>query len=166
MSEKEYIIDRLKQSFLRVYEYGPTMKEGPFHGPSIMEALEDIDHQLALKRPIINGHTIWELTNHCRFWMEEITKTFYGEKLVDIISSEDWLDSGNTQLDWEDDLNRLIYSFEELISAASVLVDSRVNERISSFFKGQYFSFTFRKMLNGVADHNIYHAGQISMLKK
>jgi hypothetical protein len=37
---------------------------------------------------------------------------------------------------------------------------------VSSQFGENLFEFTNRKMLHGVADHNIYHAGQVSILKR
>lgn len=165
MDDKGSILNRLKQSFLRVYEFGPTMAEGPFHGPTLMEALENVDYETAIKRHVKNSHTIWEITNHCRYWMESIMGVLHGEKIVNVTSTEDWPQTNKTQENWENDLEKLRYSFEDLISSLEDMDEKSLENRTACFFHGRYFSFTYRKMLNGIADHNIYHAGQISLLK-
>jgi uncharacterized damage-inducible protein DinB len=165
MDDKGSIINRLKQSFLRVYEFGPTMAEGPFHGPTLLEALEKVNYETATKKQVKKSHTIWEITNHCRYWMESITGVLHGEKIVNVTSTEDWPQTNKTQENWEKDLEKLIYSFEDLISSLEDMDEKSLDDRTACFFHGRYFSFTYRKMLNGIADHNIYHAGQISLLK-
>ncbi len=52
---------------------------------------------------------------------------------------------------------------EELVSAVSVLPDSRLGEMVPG---KQGAHYTFYYMLHGVVQHELYHAGQIALLKK
>ena len=61
---------------------------------------------------------------------------------------------------------------EELVASYNVLrnrllevEEGQLDTIVESFFHGKVFRFTLRKMLYGAIDHNLYHAGQISLLK-
>jgi hypothetical protein len=52
---------------------------------------------------------------------------------------------------------------EELVAAVAVLPDSRLDEVVPG---KQGAHYTFYYMLHGVVQHELYHAGQIALLKK
>ncbi|MGH8015142.1 MAG: hypothetical protein ACREBV_03030, partial [Candidatus Zixiibacteriota bacterium] len=65
MAEIERINEQLKASFYK----------GAWHGPALLQALEDVSHKQALKRPIPQAHTIWELVLHAAVWIKAVDKT-------------------------------------------------------------------------------------------
>ena len=64
---------------------------------------------------------------------------------------------------WSKALAEVRRAHEELISAASALPDSRLYEMVPGKEGAHY---TFYYMLHGVVQHELYHAGQIALLKK
>ena len=66
-----------------------TFDGGAWHGPSFMDVLKGVDKAQAIERPIEARHTIWEIVNHCSFWMEAVTRALHGAEMPDIESTED-----------------------------------------------------------------------------
>ena len=65
----------------------------------------------------------------------------------------------------EADLEKLVDTFEKVDRRIRGLKTEDLEKRLDATFGETYFDFTFRKMLHGISDHNVYHAGQISILK-
>src|SRR5438309_11155969 len=57
-TESAGIADQLQRAF-----YGSA-----WHGPAVMEILEDVDALTAAAKPIENVHSIWELLLHVAAW--------------------------------------------------------------------------------------------------
>jgi len=166
MNETSLILNRFKQTFEKAKRHGPSLSEGAWHGPSLIEALEHVDLSQAKARPIEARHTIWEIANHCSFWVEAVNRTLRGEDMVNIEATEDWPGTGETADEWRRDLAGLRKAYDDLAVSIKNLNDSQLEKTTGSYFGGRYFSFTYRKMLHGISDHNTYHAGQISILKR
>lgn len=165
MDEKALIAVRLEQTFTVPEAYGPSINEGSFHGPSLMETLDGVDHRSSRRRPVPGRHCIWEIVNHCSFWMKAAADALSGHSIPDVDDAEDWPEIGETQTEWERDTRALRSSFEVLHDAVEAMDGDRLDEITGSRFHGAEFRFTFRKLLHGVCDHNVYHAGQISLLR-
>lgn len=166
MNEAKLLSTRLQQTFTKAEKYGPNLGEGSFHGPSLIEALEGINTEMAKRHPIQGRHSVWEITNHCRFWMEEFSNVLYGHDRRVIHNVEDWPPQGTTEDEWKKDLQRLEEAYNELRQEIEKTSENKLDALTQSNFHEQTFTYTIRKMLYGAIDHNIYHAGQISFLKK
>jgi uncharacterized damage-inducible protein DinB len=166
MDELELVSARFKQTFEKVTDYGPSVSEGSWHGPTLLESLETVDHAQAIARPIGWRHTIWEIVNHCSYWMNAVTIALQSNEIASISGTEDWPSTGETATEWAQDLEKLLEDHKELARAIETLEESNLEERIRSKFGARYFEFTYRKMLHGISDHNTYHAGQISLLSQ
>jgi len=155
LNEIELIVDQLKQTF-----------DGrAWHGPLLMQALETEDRAIARGRPIKARHTIWEIVNHCSYWMEAVAQTLKGETIPDIATIKDWPQMGESQEDWDKALERLQGSYKDLVKLIQDSSETSLTNKKSFSFQGQKFTFTNRKMLHGISDHNTYHAGQIAILR-
>ena len=165
MSECVTISYRLKQSYAKVEAHGPTLEGGAWHGPSLMEALKGVNVGQAAARPIEGRHTIWEIVNHCAYWMRSVDKALHGEVMESIPETEDWVGMGETADDWKRDLERMDQTYEKL-QATIEGFEGDLDAMVGAQFGENFFQFSNRKMLHGVADHNIYHAGQVSILKR
>jgi uncharacterized damage-inducible protein DinB len=166
MNKIGLILARLKQSYAKATSFGPSLMEGAWHGPSLLDAIDNVDLNQANDRQIEGRHTIWEIVNHCCFWMEAVNRTLQGDEMVNITFDEDWPKVGETVEEWIRDLDMLRKVYDDLVGSVEDLVDSRLKEKVGSYFGERYFEFTYRKMLHGISDHNLYHAGQISIMKK
>ena len=165
MSECVTISYRLKQSYAKVKAHGPTLEGGAWHGPSLMESLKGVEVGQAAARPIEGRHAIWEIVNHCTYWMESVDKALHGEVMESIPETEDWVGMGETAEDWTRDLTRMDQVYEKLQATISGF-DGDLDAMVGAQFGENFFQFSNRKMLHGIADHNIYHAGQVSILKR
>lgn len=145
---------------------GQTFDGRAWHGPSFMDILDGVDKTQASQRPIESRHTIWEIVDHCSYWMEAVTGALHGEKLPDIASTEDWTQMGETDEDWTETRYRLKRVYEELVNSIEEFDKSLFTQEIRGSFHSQIYTVTYRKMLHGISDHNTYHAGQIAVLRK
>ena len=69
-SEAARIADQLRRAF-----YG-----GAWHGPALLELLEDVDAATAAAKPLSEVHSIWELVLHIAVWDDAALRRLDGEK--------------------------------------------------------------------------------------
>lgn len=150
MSESQRIQDQLRRSI-----------EGPaWHGPALLELLSDVTPGQAARRPVQQAHSIWELALHITAWMQ-IALRRLGGSTAEVSPAEDWPPVSETRENaWAMALAGLRQAQAELGEAISALDESQLN----AIVPGQRYSAYF--MLHGVVQHNLYHAGQIALLKK
>ena len=131
-----------------------------WHGPSVDATLAGVTAAQAAARPLADGHTIWELVLHIAVWERVVTRRFAGEKL-EPTSAEDWPPVTKTTDDaWRRAVADLRKARGEL-RAAMLAFDPR---RLDDTVQGKNYSFYV--MAHGVVQHDLYHAGQIALLKK
>ena len=150
MKEVERIADQLRRAF----------EGGAWHGPSVREVLEGVSAQTASRRPIAGAHTIWEIVHHIQAWQDGVLRRLHSE-IVNLTPAQDWpsVNSANENA-WKADLQSLEKSYEDLISAVKKLEDPQLETPIS----GDDYNFYF--LLHGLIQHDLFHAGQIAVLKK
>jgi uncharacterized damage-inducible protein DinB len=152
MTEIERIQDQLKRAY-----------EGDaWHGPSVLEALAGVTAEQAHARPLTNAHSIWELVHHIAVWEDVGRRRLTGDRAQIAISSpEDWPPPEDTsEAAWEQAKAALDRGHQALVEAIARTPESRLDEPI---FEGMS---TVYVTLHGVIQHDIYHAGQIAILKK
>ena len=152
MTEIERILDQVK----RAYE------GNAWHGPAVLEALTGVTAAQAHARPLTNAHSIWELVQHIAVWEEVGRRRLTGDRAQIAISSpEDWPPPEDTsEAAWDQAKAALDRGHQALVEAIARVPESRLDEPI---FEGMS---TVYVTLHGVIQHDIYHAGQIAMLKK
>jgi hypothetical protein len=148
MREIARIVEQLKQAH-----------EGEaWHGPSVGEALKGVSAAGAAKRPIGAAHTIWEIVQHVRVTGEMVRRHVTGEAPRD---EADWPRLTNPdEPAWHATIEGLKASQRALRDAVSNLSEARLHKNIP----GKSHSYWYE--LLGILHHDLYHAGQISLLKK
>ncbi|MCC6964621.1 MAG: DinB family protein [candidate division Zixibacteria bacterium] len=150
MSEIERILDQLHRSM-----YGEA-----WHGPAVMELLAEIDAKAAAAKPIERAHSIWELALHIAAWQGAV-RTRIGGKAVELSDEQDWPPVTDTsKAAWELAVRGLRGSYEQLRDAIAGLDDQALLMPVPGRQHNLYF------LIHGVIQHNLYHAGQIAVLKK
>jgi uncharacterized damage-inducible protein DinB len=152
MTEIERILDQLKRAY-----------EGDaWHGPSVREALAGVSAAQAHARPLNNTHSIWELTQHIAVWEDAGRRRLEGDRAaIEISSPEDWPPADDTsEAAWEKSKAALDRGHEALREAISQIPEERLDEPILEGMSSVYVT------VHGVIQHDLYHAGQIAMLKK
>jgi uncharacterized damage-inducible protein DinB len=150
MSETARIADQLRRAF-----------EGEaWHGPAVLEILSDVDGATAAARPLDQAHSIWELVLHIAAWDEAVRRRMKGEALT-LSLEQNFPHAHETSEDaWRKAVDELKNAHAELIRAVEAVPDSRLTEQVP----GKDYDFYF--MLHGAVQHELYHAGQIILLKK
>ncbi|BDC52486.1 hypothetical protein F183_A48010 [Bryobacterales bacterium F-183] len=142
-------------------ELGKSHKGPAWHGPSVLETLDGVDFSKAQKRAGPEVHTIWEIVKHVTAWQQVATDVLLGEEYRSLRDDEDWPPvTGGQASDWEADLGRLKVVNETLLKTLASFPEAKLDYQVP----GREYSFYV--VLHGIAQHNIYHAGQIAMLKK
>ena len=138
----------------------------PWHGPSTLSVLADVGAEDAAARPIPGAHSIWELTLHLTSWVREVQR-----RLQAGVSAEpadgDW-PAAPRQADraaWEAARGSLAAAHEELVRVLLTFPDGRLHEAPRDPRPGAH-GFSYAAILHGLAQHDAYHTGQISLLKK
>jgi uncharacterized damage-inducible protein DinB len=150
MSEIERIGDLLQFAY----------NGSPWHGPSLVQNLDGITAELAVKRPIENGHCVWELVQHITAWMNEVIKVLDGEQYAVLAGEQDWPAIAADDAAWDAALSIMDSSQEALLGAVAELAEDKLWENV----EGQEFSYYW--LLHGLVQHCVYHTGQIGLLKK
>ena len=150
MSEVKFLRDQLETTF----------KGDSWHGPNLVRTLSGINYEQAMRRPIGERHNIWEITYHMIFWMEEAWKSVRDHRNLNPEKNKDWPESGATEEEWEQSISRLEAAVNMTLDELSRWTDDDLEEMVP----GE--KYTFKQMLHGVVHHNLYHAGQINILKQ
>lgn len=134
-----------------------TFEKNAWHGPSIKEVLPDISPQQSLKK-LPNTHSIIELVSHMTSWRVYTTKRLQGDHQFKVTEQLNFPSSS----DWSKALQDLDASQAALLQAVTDFPAERLHEVVPNN-KQQY---TFYTLLHGIIHHDLYHLGQIVLIKK
>ena len=152
MTEIDRILDQLQRTFAG----------NAWHGPSIKELLNGLTAEQAHARPLPNAHSIWELVHHIAVWEDVGRRRLEGDPAeVPISSPEDWPPTEDaSDAAWERAKAAFERGHQALVEAISHVPEARLDEPILEGKSSVYVT------LHGVIQHDLYHAGQIAILKK
>ena len=151
-------VDRIRDQFRRAFD-GEA-----WHGPSVLALLKGVTAQQAAAHPIPGAHSIWELTQHIEAWERACLRRLSGDP-AQLSDEEDWQPVNDTsEAAWESTKEQLTNTHRELLDAIANLDESRLDEPIITHSTTSYSSVYVT--LHGGVQHDLYHAGQIAILKK
>ena len=154
MTEIERIIDQFRRSF-----------DGEaWHGPAVLPLIADVTATQASAHPVAGTHSIWELVLHIGAW-ESVCKRRLGGDPAQLTDEEDWMAISEFNDEaWERTKRKLVETHEDLLRVIAQVDENRLDKPI---IEGASFqSSSVYVTLHGVVQHNLYHAGQIALLKK
>jgi uncharacterized damage-inducible protein DinB len=141
-------------------EYWKSYNGDAWHGPALREALEGVTAAQAAARPIAGAHTIWELTAHVSGWLDAIRRRLEGEA-KSVPHEGDFPETGKQSdeawAELQTTLHERAVAFRQTVGN---LTDAQLVEEDEDGDRWRYVTVL------GVIGHNLYHAGQISLLKK
>jgi uncharacterized damage-inducible protein DinB len=149
-SEAANIADQLKRAF----------DGSAWHGPALLEILADVDAAAATARPIANVHSIWELVLHIAVWDRSGLVRLGGEKYQPTGDDNFPLVAKASEAAWHKAVAETKRTHEKLVKTVAALPDARLWDRVPGK------RYDFYHLLHGIAQHELYHAGQIAVLKK
>jgi len=155
LSETARIADQLQRAFR-----GPA-----WHGDSLLEILEGVTAAQACARPIKHAHTIWELLLHVTAWDCAVRRRLAGEP-VSLEGDKNFPPVMDTsEAAWRRALEHAKRAHDDLVTAVASFPDERLGDKVpGKSSEPDWYNFYY--MLQGVVQHELYHAGQIALLKK
>lgn len=135
-----------------------------YGGVSIIGSLKGVKVEQALWKPATERHSIWELMLHIAYWKYAVRN-----KLVDgnpggfDRSPVNWpvIPSGASNKDWEMDKQLLKNEHKLLVEAVKNFDGRLMDEMVPRSSK-----WTYADILMGTVTHDIYHTGQIMLMKR
>ena len=150
MTETDRILEQLKRSFY---------KEA-WHGLAFLEILDGVTAEQASKHPITKAHSIWEIVLHTTTWIEAVRIRCRGKEFK-VSDEQDWPEVTETS---EQAWQQTIIDLKDQHKQLEDLVNSLKPEDLNKSAAGS--TMPNCSMLDSIIHHNIYHSGQIALLKK
>ena len=154
--------EELKPASVEMSKLTRTFRENyegqPWYGEPIARILEGITFDMAMARPMRGVHSIYEIVAHSLHWRRFGLAQLRGDGVND---SPDWLPwDGKEPADWEKLKADFAATQRELTGALEKLDDRLLDETSPSR------TYSIRFLLNGLIQHDCYHFGQVSLLKR
>lgn len=125
-----------------------------WHGPNLRASIRGLTHEQAAWRPAAGRHCIWEIALHAAYWKYVVRRALTGEARGSFPrKGSDWLrlPAPADAAAWRADVELLEEEHRKLRETVAALrrVDAKAEFRIQ-----------------GAAFHDVYHAGQIRLVKR
>ena len=134
-----------------------------WHGTNLRGSIRGVSPSQAAWRPAAGRHNIWELVVHAAYWKYiGLRRLTGGRKGSFALEGSDWFErrEGGDEKDWRADIALLDKTHRALREATGEL-SARDLAKVPAGSKVSNFA-----LLSGVAAHDLYHAGQIQLLKR
>lgn len=155
MSETARIADQLRRAF----------RGEAWHGDSLFEILDGLTAAQAAAHPIKHAHSIWELLLHISAWDSAVRRRMDGAT-VQLTGEQNFppvMDPSEGA--WRRAQEQAKKVHDDLIAAVTGFPEERLNEKVPGKTQEPDW-YNFYYMLHGVVQHELYHAGQIALLRK
>ena len=157
--EASRIADQLRRALM-----GGDDEEGQgeaWHGPAVETLLLDVDAAQAAARPIPGAHSIWEIFQHMTVWLETVRVRLVEDRPYDPTAGENWSEvTDASESAWQGLQERHRRAGDALEEVIEQLPDRRLELGVAGKAYNGYV------MLHGIIQHELYHAGQIALLKR
>ena len=145
----EILADQIRRAF-----WGES-----WHGPSVREVLAGVSAEVAAAHPVAGAHSIWEIVLHIIGGYNLVLRRVRGER-VQLAPEEEWPLVVQVSSDaWRESQQTLEQLNQQLQSAVRAFPAERLSQELGSEYSA-YIQFL------GAPQHDLYHAGQIVVLKK
>jgi hypothetical protein len=129
-----------------------------WHGPNLKQSLKGVSAKMAAWRPGRNRHNIWEETLHAAYWKYAVRRRIEGGKRGSFaLDGSNFFarpePGKNNEKAWRADRGLLEREHKLLRATVEKVLKTRRGLKLAP-------------MIYGVALHDVYHAGQIRLLRR
>jgi uncharacterized damage-inducible protein DinB len=134
-----------------------------WHGPNLRGSVRRVGVTEASWRPGEGLRSAWEIVVHCAYWKYVVLR-----RLTDAPKGgfprkgSDWIarPGGKNPESWQEDVALLDRIHADMRAAVASLSDADLS------FAPEGSGVSNAMLLSGIAQHDVYHAGQIQMLRQ
>lgn len=134
-----------------------------WHGPNLRGALRGVTSAQALRRPAEGRHNVHELALHVAYWKHVSLRKLAGAA-PDAFAYEgrDWFTAPSEpdEAQWKRDRALLAKTHKALRQGVAALRPRDLRARPAGS------KYTALEIVEGLAAHDLYHAGQIQLIKR
>ncbi len=133
-----------------------------WHGPNLKGAIRRVDEVVAGRRPGPGRHNVAEQVAHAAYWKYAVRRRLTGLKRGSFaLSGSNWFpfDPPIARGDWRD----LVALLQAEHIALRLAIADQDPTRLDEPPPGSKYSR--RSTIHGIAMHDVYHAGQIQLVK-
>jgi uncharacterized damage-inducible protein DinB len=134
-----------------------------WHGTNLRGSIRGVPAAQAARRPAPGRHNIHEIVVHAAYWKYAVWRRLTGSTRGSFpLKGSNWFERAETadERAWRQDV-ALLDRMHEQLRAAVVALSPRDLSKTPKGSKVNNFA-----MLSGIAAHDLYHAGQIQLLKR
>ena len=156
-TEIERIVDQLEREH-----------EGdPWHGSPLRVLLEGVGPEVAAAHPMRHVHSVWEIVLHMTAWKNEVRRRLMGAPAGEP-QEGDWPEVPAPTSDaWKAARERLEEAHRALISTIQTLPEAKLFEPTNDPRNRETGSgVSYYVLLHGIVQHDVYHSGQIALVRK
>jgi uncharacterized damage-inducible protein DinB len=137
--------------------------QASWHGPNLRGSLRGVSLDAAAWRPQPGAHNVWELLVHAAYWKYVVWRRLTGGARGSFaLEGSNFFDRplDRTAAAWRADLRLLEAMHRDLRAAVAATQPRALGEPLPGS------TVTRLRLITGAAAHDVYHAGQIQLLKK
>ena len=134
-----------------------------WHGTTLRGALRGLTATDALWRPGAGRHNIWELTVHAAYWKYAVRRRLAGDAMGSFARKpSNWPAVPETPdtAAWKLDIRLLEQEHQLLRDVVRTMAPAKLQARSPQGV------WTNAEEIHGIAAHDLYHTGQIQLIKK
>ena len=137
-----------------------------WHGTNLRGSIRRLSAAEVARRPARGRHNIWEIVVHAAYWKYVVRRRLMGDKRGGFeVEGSNWFErpARSTRLDaaqWAEDVRLLDRTHAALRSAVEQVPVRSLHARIRGSTETNF------NLIAGIAAHDLYHAGQIQLIKR
>jgi uncharacterized damage-inducible protein DinB len=131
-----------------------------WHGTNLRGSIRGLSADQAEWRPASRRHSIREIAIHAAYWKYAVRRRLVGDKRGSFpVKGSNWF-AADPARSWAADVALLAGEHKALRAVVAALQDATLDRPLLK--NGRTVAFLVR----GIAAHDLYHAGQIQLLKR
>lgn len=135
-----------------------------WHGTNLRGSIRGLKAEDVSWRPAPGRHNIWETVVHAAYWKYTVRRRLLEEARGSFpLKGSNWFErpvDGAGDREWKSDVALLVETHETLREAIARLTPADLG------YKPRGSKVSNLTLITGIASHDLYHAGQIQLLKR
>jgi hypothetical protein len=139
-----------------------------WHGPTLRGSVRRVEPATAAFRPAPGRRSIWEHVVHTAYWKYTLRRRLLGEKRGSFpLKGSNWFERPDPAVhpdDWPQAWKADLALLDEVHVGLRTAIESLDPDDLPRIPPGS--KFPTAELIAGIAMHDVYHAGQIQLLKR